>query len=135
LNLRKSYLPYIPITKADETKILIYPDGSPSTVHTYDGVAYLEQLDEIFMIGGPGWNTTGQGPPPRRFSLKTNTWSYGTYQNIFPENGTCSAVNPADGHVWFRSATKLYSYDVEADKYLLLNDSLPERATYNTALV
>jgi hypothetical protein len=135
VNLRKSYLPYMTIATADQTHTLIYSDGSPSTVHTYDGISYLEQLDTVFMIGGPGWNSTGQGPPPRLFSMSTANWSYGTSQGIYPENGTCSAVNPADGTVWFRTATRLYSYNVQADTYTVLSDNLTNPQTYYTALV
>jgi len=135
VNLRKSYMPYMTQAEADRTRKVIYDDGSPATVHTYDGIAYLDQLDEVFMIGGPGWNSTGQGPPPRRFSMSTATWSYGTSQNIYPENGTSSAVNPADGTVWFRTFTRLYSYDVKADRYKMLSENLPSPQTYYTAQV
>lgn len=134
-NLRKAYLPYMRLAEADSTGTLVYPDGSPSTTHTYDGVAYLPTLDEIFMIGGPGWNSTGRGPAPRRFSLSSQTWSYGTFQGIFPENGICSGVDIVTGNVWFRTSTKLYSYDVAADTYRVLCDSLPDRGNYYTALV
>ena len=133
-NRRKSFLPYVPITQADSQQLLIYSDNSPATVHTYDGIASLPNGD-VFVIGGPAWGTLGWEPPPRRFNLSTNQWTFGTSQNYYPQAGTCCDVD-ANGIVYIRMYTQLLAYDPVQDKYLWALPNITDRsASYWTALL
>jgi len=39
----------------------VYPDGSPASVHTYDGVVYLPVQDKLWRGGGSLWSGSGRG--------------------------------------------------------------------------
>ncbi len=143
-NLRPAFLPYInaldandsdPFTPGNQT-ITVYADGSPATIHTYDGINYMPALDAIFAISGPVWSTTGSLGPPKRFSMTTHNWTYGTYQGIFPPNGTCSGVYPSNpNQIWFRSAGILRNYDVVTDTYISYGTVLDHMPNYATCHV
>ncbi len=143
-NLKQAYAPYINVVDHNNggpggTALLVYPDGSPSTTHTYDGIAYMPLLDEIFSTAGPFYGTSGAQPPPRRFNMNTHQWSYGSYDSIFPSNGTCTGVNPDNlNEVWIRAHDQgqLKAYNVATNTYTFLANVGPSQSgIYVTCMV
>lgn len=135
LNLRKSYLPYIPLLTAETNKTTIYPDNSPATIHTYDAIAYDETSDSIFRFMGPGWSSSGFSPPPSKFSMANGQWTYTTPSPVYPDNGSCAARNPTTGKIWVNTSYSLLEYDPGTLTATIIGNNLVEHPFYATCLV
>lgn len=138
-NIRQSFPTYITVLAHDTggpggSPLLIYSDGSPSTVHTYDGVAFMDGLDKIVMIGGPFYGNTGNIVPPHVFDMTSHNWSYGSSQQAaFPQHGTCTSRN--GNSIWVRYWGEVRSYDPTNDTFTLITGSAADRSfAYFTAL-
>lgn len=108
---------------AIEQGVSRYPDGSPSSRHTYDTLSYTPESGELVSIGGAGYVCE---QPERyinatdRFDLGSNAWRQGAdYPSIGNSTGLVSAYDAATGHVWVHGTYggKLGEYDPAADSW------------------
>ena len=92
---------------------IAYADGRPTSVHSYDGLAYLPNVDRFFTSGG---SIFGPG------SCSGGTWLYDfdaqpaeSGWQLMPESqggcGMISAYDSATGHVWYGNGDDLYEFD------------------------
>jgi hypothetical protein len=94
-------------------------DGNPVSRHTYDGLAYMRHLGQVFMFGG--------ATSPMGYSVN-NSWSFdsasGTWRarDAAPSTGAghydmASAYDPVTRKVYVRSQHAFYAYDPDADRW------------------
>jgi hypothetical protein len=111
-----------------------YADGRPAARHTYDGLAYLPDADKMFSLAGSGipcgygvqgtWTldlaavdtTPLGGAAPWRQMKPATIPSKAAY-------GVVSDYDPKTKRVIVNDTYSLWSYDLDADSYTLLNDS------------
>jgi len=95
------------------------PDGNPVSRHTYDGLAYLRHLGQVFMFGG--------ATSPNGYSVN-NAWSFDTASGAWraraaaPSTGAghyymASAYDPVTRKVYVRNQHGFYAYDPDADRW------------------
>lgn len=111
-----------------------YADGRPSSRHTYDGLAVSPDADRMFSLGGAGI--------PCGYAV-TGTWTLSLgnidtapggsatpWKEMKPDPypskasyGVVSDYDPTTKAVIVNDTFNLWSYDLAADRYTLLNDS------------
>lgn len=95
------------------------PDGTPVSRHTYDGLAYMRHLGQVFMFGG--------ATSPNGYSTN-NAWSFDTDSGTWlvraaaPSTGAghyymASAYDPVTRKVYVRNQHGFYAYDPDADRW------------------
>jgi hypothetical protein len=111
-----------------------YPDGRPSSRHTYDGLAYLPDADKMYAFAGAGvpcgygvhdtWTldlaAVGSTPPGH-----AAPWTNAS-PNPYPSKaayGVVSDFDPNTKKVIVDDGYNLWSYDVGSNAYAPLNDS------------
>lgn len=108
----------------------------PNSRHTYSGVAYMSNVDRLFINGGSLACSNGSEPPG------SQVWTYnfaatGTatkWQQMNPKvvgtapqgtyNGKMAAYDPVSGWVFLHDRANLYSYDFPTNTLTLRNSSL-----------
>lgn len=98
----------------------VYSDGTPSSVHTYDGQCYIPApYNKIWSAGGIYWSKVGNGGPHTwLFNLNTNTW-----EDIpdRPGGSMCLSVwDPITKCVLFHTTSGFYSFDPATNTYKTL---------------
>ena len=103
-----------------------YKDGRPSSRHTYDGMTYVPHADKMFTLAGSGI--------PCGYALRTTwtldlaalEWRAMMKADPYPTKasfGVVSDYDPVTKRVILNDGYNLWAYEVEADRYVLLNDS------------
>lgn len=93
--------------------VKVYDDGLPTSVHTYDGLQYLPDLDMIFASGGSIWGSGGCSGGTWLYSFEAIPAESG-WLDIADDVGGCgmySAYDAATGKVWYGSFGNLYEFD------------------------
>ena len=111
-----------------------YADGRPSSRHTYDGLAVIPDADEMFELSGAGipcgyavqgtW-TLRLGAIESSPNGKAAPWAE-MKPSPFPNKasyGVVSDYDPGTKTVIVNDTYNLWSYDLGANQYTLLNDS------------
>jgi hypothetical protein len=91
----------------------ILPDGAPSAQHTYDALAFLPGLNEMFVAGSQGATTNGNSYRESwLFNVATGTWRQAALYDTASVGGI-AAYDPADGLVYAINAqpNSLRSYN------------------------
>jgi hypothetical protein len=100
------------------------PDGSPTSRHTYDGLAYVAHLDKFFATNGSlapcGWG----GKDTWTYDFATSRWQLHTTSAPTDLYGTMAVYDPATKLVYVKDTQDFYSYSVENNRYTKLNSSL-----------
>ena len=95
------------------------PDGNPVSRHTYDGLAFMRHLSQVFMFGG--------ATAPNGYSVNS-TWWFDPAKGVWrakgnaPRSGTghyymASAYDPVTRKVYVRDETAFLTYDPDADRW------------------
>ena len=103
--------------------VAFYPDGKPSSRHTYQMAQYIPALDRVMLLGGRAIYSeisTGDLPATIGFNPNTNAWEpAGTYPDAPAMNG--GSVVDQNGDAWvasgsakFTAATKTWSRPLTA---------------------
>jgi hypothetical protein len=105
-----------PITTTQNEPRAVYPDGTPSSVHSYGAVAWMPWLNKMWSAGGIYWSQAGESQPARTWWWDPTTpqtpvaaWKmkltrpggYGTY----------AVADPTTKRVLFRTSGQLFAYD------------------------
>ena len=102
-----------------QPSVLYYPDGLPTSRHTYGSLVFASGVDRFFSMGtGSAYGPTGytNGKNIDAFDFNSNTWS--TNVGTIPDSGNSlsviSAYDPSTGYIWTNSTLnggRLVKYD------------------------
>ncbi len=95
----------------------VYPDGSPASVHTYDGIEYIPYLDKFFTVGGSRWRDGNGTDVTALFDFDTLKWSIKSKFPAYFRVGLASAYDPKTKKVLVISSGSMYAYDPSLDKW------------------
>ncbi len=95
------------------------PDGNPVSRHTYDGLAFMRHLSQVFMFGG--------ATAPNGYSVNS-TWWFDPAKGVWRAKGNAprsgaghyymaSAYDPVTRKVYVRDETAFLTYDPDADRW------------------
>jgi hypothetical protein len=93
----------------------VNPDGTPVSVHTYDGELYLSNVDRLMLYGGSRWYDGNAVRTSWWFNFDALHWERKADLPVPPWLGVTSAYDPVTGHVWFRAYNQLFEYDPSTD--------------------
>jgi hypothetical protein len=97
-----------------------YPDGKPSARHTYDGMAYLPNLDKVFAYGGSKSVCGAMSDGTWMLDLAKMEWrSMDPHQSDSPANapGVIADYDPNTGTVLLSDTSNLFRYDPAKNAY------------------
>ena len=108
-----------------------YPDGNPSSRHTYDTLTFLPQTGEFVSVSAAGYFCGQSGSYTRAtdiFNFALNRWERGAnFPSVGGSTGAVSAYDPVTGHVWFHGtygSGRLAEYDPDADSWTAHGSSI-----------
>ncbi len=97
--------------------------AQPNARHTYDGIAYMENVDRMFVFGGSLSYCGYLGNATWTYDFGNSVWERkyptGTIPSAVP--GVVSAYDPNTGKVFLHDDAYLYSYDYNANQYQRLS--------------
>lgn len=123
----------IPIPTCAET----YPDGNPSSRHTYGGLQYIPTIDRFWAQGGSKWRCGSGTLATWTFDFDSSRWSRKKDAPGGLMLGVSSAFDPVTGHVFHQGGVKFSEYDPMADAWAVRGDigaSLSEDRVRNAAI-
>lgn len=93
-----------------------YPDGNPSSRHTYDGLTYIPSVDKFFAVGGSlCWGGT-LSEATWLFNFVNSTWQRG--RDLTNDNVSASAAyDPVTQHVFVQANRIFAEYDPATNTY------------------
>ncbi|HNP37824.1 MAG TPA: hypothetical protein PKK10_18430 [Woeseiaceae bacterium] len=108
-----------------------YPDGLPSSRHTYDSLSFLPGTGEFVSVAEGGYFCQKDGNYERAtdiFNFTLNRWDRGAnFPDIGSSTGSVSAYDPVTGHVWVHGSYgngRLAEYDPAKNKWKIHGDSI-----------
>jgi len=116
-----------------------YPDNTPSSRHTYDGLEYIPPpVDRLFTSGGSTWKTGDCNGGTWLFDFGAATPVEG-WQNIAQDKAGCAQVSAYDsltGHVLYTSGTSIVSFNPDnlTDPWTTLYNGVDFSFYYTAAL-
>jgi hypothetical protein len=114
--------PQIPSLRESEGRAA-YPDGNPASVHTYDGLNYLPDLDKLWRGGGSLWSGSGGGTQATwMLDLATNRWQRMADSRVLGVS-VASDYDPVSGNVFaFSDKNILGEYDPKKNRWREIGD-------------
>jgi hypothetical protein len=111
-----------------------YPDGRPVSRHTYDGLSYVANADKVYAFSGAKAPCGYQGSDTWTLDLasvatapsgQAAPWALITPVGTGPKGtvGVVSDYDPNTHLVFMNDGYNLWSFDLAAKKYTLVNDS------------
>ncbi len=91
----------------------IYLDGRPSSVHTYDGLEYLPNVDRFFSSGGAIYGSGGCSGKTWLYDFAAQPPEDG-WQLIEDSRAGCAMISAYDsltGRVWYSAGQTLFEFD------------------------
>ncbi len=93
----------------------VYPDGRPSSRHTYGGLLYLASVDKLWASNGSVWQNGGCSVGTWMYDFSASPPESGwARQTDYPGDAKCGAVSaydPATGLVWFNGKAGLQTFN------------------------
>jgi chitodextrinase len=127
LNTQRLTDPGLPIAGSDSPEA-IAGGSQPNSRHTYDGIAYMENYDKMFVFGGGLAGVAGVlSAKTWLFDFPTMSWQQMSPSGTIPSAppGIVTAYDPNRGFVFLHDDAYLYSYDFSANRYQRLSGSNP----------
>ncbi len=104
-----------------QTSLDFNGDNTPISVHTYDGLEYLPNVDRFFSQGGSRWSDGNGIGLTWMFNFDTLRWERKndfTIDRNFKKTGNKMAYDPVTGHVFMAIEDEgLFEYDPLADRW------------------
>jgi len=97
-----------------------YPDGRPSSRHTYNGLAYIADMDKMFAFGGSKANCGFMSASTWTLDLRNLQWQSVIPRDRYAPTGAPGAVadyDPASGTIYLSDTAGFYRYDPSAQEY------------------
>ncbi|MGB8275851.1 MAG: hypothetical protein WCF16_11375, partial [Alphaproteobacteria bacterium] len=88
------------------------PDGTPVTVHTYDSIEYMPNVDKFFVFGSATFKS-GKGAAAWLFDPATRKWTMLPME----DNAIATAYDPVTGKVYTHTNYRLFEYDPKTGKW------------------
>lgn len=108
------------VLKATSTTICndcdIYPDGTPSSKHGFDGSEYMTSVDKYFRKGAGQFPNGGFGDQWDIFNPVTNTWTEPSIAGNHPHNFSSGVVpasvwDPKLNLIWWDNKPEFWNYN------------------------
>jgi len=101
------------------------PDGTPSSRHTYDGLAYLGHADTLFAVNGSMAPCGGGDRATWTYDFNTRNWRVVLAQTPWVEPfGTMAVYDPVSKLVYVKnSGNSFFAYSLDTNSYTQLNQS------------
>lgn len=110
-------------------------DGTqPNSRHTYDGIAYMANVDRLFAFGGSLACGLGEfGQDTWTFDFTTNKWERMIPQGPLPRRGpgTVTAYDPNTQKVYLYDLKFLHTYDFSSNTYERFEESSVYAPSYH----
>lgn len=99
--------------------------AQPNSRHTYDGIAYMENVDRMFVFGGSLTPCGFLGNGTWTFNFANSTWEKRNPSGTIPEPeaGIVSAYDSTTGDVFLHDRQYLYRYTFSSNRYQRLSAS------------
>ncbi len=104
-----------PTTAFGSPSSAVNPDGTPVSVHNYDGTTYLPNVDRVFLHGGSRWWDGNGVQTTWFFDTDARRWERKIDMPSFL--GTSTAYDPVTGRLWIRNYNRILEYDPVANTY------------------
>lgn len=118
LRVKRMTDPGLPVT-TEGCHEAVANGSQPNARHTYDGIAYLEHVDRMFVFGGSlSWcGFLGQGT--WTFNFANSEWEKRKPSGPTPRGvpGIVTAYDPSTRKVFLHDDANLYSYEFEGDRF------------------
>lgn len=127
--------PSVP-TNLGQPPIGTLADGKPNSRHTYDGIAYMENVDRMFVFGGAWAASAGTfGSDTWTLNMATLAWQKMNPAGATPRAvpGTVTAYDKNTGLVFLHDDLNLYSYNFSTNTFTKLASN--NGITYTTSSV
>ena len=114
--------PGIPTAPAGTAPESLVSGTQANSRHTYDGIAYIEHLDKMFVYGGSLSFLGSLSSGTWLFNFATQTWEplTPTGPTIGAVDGPKSAYDPVSGDVFLHGITTFVRYDPDTNVYTQL---------------
>ncbi len=125
LKMRRITDPGLPIAPGTGCPVAIAGGTQPNSRHTYDGVVYMENVNQLFIIGGAPANLSGCGTNDVwTFDFQSSRWKQINPGNTRPRgDGFTSAYDPVSGTVLVHDLTHLWAFDPSTERFTRLSSS------------
>jgi hypothetical protein len=103
------------------------PDGTPSSRHTYNGLAYLGHANRMFSFGGSKSSCGYLGTGTWTLDLATLKWtSMDPHKGGTPAGnpGVVADTDPATHLVFLHDGAAFWQYDFDTNTYTMLKDNV-----------
>lgn len=126
LKIQRLTDPGLPVSQAGCPES-IAKDTQANTRHTYDAIAYMENVDRMWVFGGSLTPCGFFGRGTWTFDFGTLTWERRHPSGDIPSAvpGIVSAYDPKTGKVFLHDNLYLYAYDFTRDRYERLMGPAP----------
>jgi hypothetical protein len=118
LTVRRLTDPGLPVAHSDCPESLV--NGTqPNSRHTYDGIAYIDHADRMFVFGGSLSSCGFMSNKTWTFNFATSVWENRSPRGPIPRAvpGVITAYDAVSRTVFVHDSTTLYAYDFHADRY------------------
>ena len=99
------------------------PDNTPTSRHTYDGLAYVAHLDRFFATNGSLAPCGSGGQDTWTYDFGSQKWQLHTTEAPTSLYGTMAVYDAVTKLVYVKDTENFYSYSVENNRYTKLNTS------------
>jgi hypothetical protein len=111
-------------TTSQATCASALPDGTPTSRHTYDGLAYIAHADRLFSVDG-SLSPCGFGEP----ATWTHDFASGKWQMVVANSatstryGTMAVYDAVSSKVFVKDQTNFFAYSLSTNQYTKLNSA------------
>lgn len=122
LSVQRLTDPAVPVADGSTCAEALANGKQPNSRHTYDGIAYIEHADRLFVFGGSlgacGYMSGGTWT----FSFASMSWEKRNPRGGTPaaQPGAMAVYDAQTRKVYLHDTATLYSYDVDEDRYTRL---------------
>lgn len=97
------------------------PDGSPTSRHTYGGLAYIAHADQFFAVNG-SLTPCGFGEPATwTYDFGTRQWRLRVPDSGTRPFGTMAVYDPQSRDVYVKDTVNFFAYSTTTHSYTMLN--------------
>jgi hypothetical protein len=111
--------PAVPIAPNPSCIESLASGTQPNSRHTYDAVAYMENIDSLFVYGGSLASCGNASNSVWIYHFSTNVWEKMAYSGGPPryDYGVVSAYDPNTGRVYLQDNNQLWYYDYATNHF------------------
>lgn len=115
--------PTLPVAGSGQCPSTLGSD--PNSVHTYDGIAYMANVDRMFAFGGSKARCGFLSNTTATFSFANNSWTVHSPSGPIPASdaGIVTAYDANTGLVFIHDSLNLYSYNFSTNAYARLSNN------------